>query len=489
MHGRLFTEETCSMINNVPEIERGTLFERLMVSPTIIQTRKLEVETHNFQTHCADNACLSYAVSALQSHEDMDESALAKIKTSLLSLSALKRLRKHSPVSRSYLQHLRVEDMENLRAYAREFSSRDKSSRCEESLACYSEICAWKDRLFLGFLSLVLPETTAEDGTESLETSRQAQEMFETFLESLKESSANRNCCLFSQLKDPERTGGLVVHGKPKPTAMTNTDGSSHEWRSKVASLLLESAQTSHETVIQQMQAICQDFETRCMKVEEPLAIVIQERDQFKQQLENSKNHNLESEDQARQSMELVSTLKKQIDVSAKQINEYSFQVEHLTDQVDALQTELDDTRRESQETIEVVRSKARNRELDLMATVAERDDLLEEQQIEIDAISKEREQFKETIDTASEHHRTLSLEYDTLRQEIARLQKESELERDTLRHEATKLQQVMDIRESTNTEKDNQIMALGSTTKDLRSENQMLKDQVSKRAPLSITF
>ncbi|OKL63033.1 hypothetical protein UA08_01932 [Talaromyces atroroseus] len=458
------SRDRCRITGDVPEIERETLLDRLM-------------------THCADNANLNhltYAISALEANGDVDDFFLARIRISLLCLSSLKRLRKHLPVSRSYMQHLRVEEARILRAYARGFAFRDASSQCEETLVCYSEVDAWKDRLFLEFLSLILSEAT-HDAEESIDASFNSQEFLEIFLGSLKQSSVKRSCCLFSQLREPERIGGFAVHGRSKPTLIANTEGPSREWRTKVASNLLESAQACHETVIQQMQAICQDFETRCMKVEEPLAVAFQERDQLKQQLEDSKCLNLELEAQARQSMELVDTLKKQIGESIKQVNEHSLQVEHLTEQVDALQTELDDTRKESQESIESVRLKARDRELDLMATVAERDDLLEEQQTEINSMSKERARFKEAMDSASEHHRTISRECDALRQAIARLQKEAAQERDTLRHEASKLQQVMEIRESTNVEKDNQIMALSSTAKDLRSENHMLKDKLDQ--------
>lgn len=403
---------------------------------------------------------------------------MSRIQLSVLFLSTLNKPTRNS-VSQMCLQHLSVEDMENIRAYVRGFSLRDGLARCEESIVCHSAIYACKDRLFLEFLSLVNSETATGRGVDTPEASFHPNELMESFLDSLKENTMKTNCCVYSKLKKPERMSELI-YAKTKTTVTINSDGSSREWRSKVASLLLDNAQASHETVLRQMEAICQDFETRCTKVEEPLAIAVQEGEELRRQLEHATQRNLELEEQARQSMELTNKLKKQIEDSTQQVNNYSFQIEHLTDQVDALQTELDDTRKQSQESIEAVRSKARDRELDLMATVAERDDLLEEQQIEIDGISRERAQFKETMDTASEHNRAISHECEALREEMARLQKDAVQERDTLRHEVTKLQQVMDIRESTNVEKDNRIVALSNTNQDLHCENQILKEKVS---------
>ena len=176
----------------------------------------------------------------------------------------------------------------------------------------------------------------------------------------------------------------------------------------------------------------------------------------------------------------MVNALKKQLDESIAQVRDYSFQIVHLTDQVDALQTELDTTRTEARDGMEMVKSKARDRELDLMATVAERDDLLEEQQLEIETVSKERTQLREAVDANAERHQAVSRDYENLRQEMARVQKDASQDCDMLRLEITKMQQVIEIRESTNIEKDNRIITLGETNKDLQNENQMLRDKVS---------
>ncbi|KUL85279.1 hypothetical protein ZTR_07956 [Talaromyces verruculosus] len=297
---------------------------------------------------------------------------------------------------------------------------------------------------------------------------------------SLQENAATSRLCFFSQLKEPERNG-CFSQKVAKTTAIDNTEGSSHEWRSKVANLLLENARTSHETVIQQMEAMLQDFENRCSNVEEPLAVAVREREELNQQLEASRHLNQQLEQQIRQSAEMVNALRKQLDESVAQVRDYSFQIVHLTDQVDALQTELDTARKEARDGIEMANSKARDRELDLMATVAERDDLLEEQQLEIEAVSKERAQLKEAVDAGAERHQAVSRDYDNLRQEMAQLQKDAAQDCDVLRHEVTKLQQVMEIGESTNVEKDNRIITLGETNKDLQNKNQMLKDKLEQ--------
>ncbi|KAI7973164.1 hypothetical protein EIK77_004441 [Talaromyces pinophilus] len=366
-----------------------------------------------------------------------------------------------------------------LRDYAQEFSTRKGPPRCEESHVCCTATSSERDKLFFEWLGCIHSAIDAE-GAESQKIFSCYHKLVDFFLKSLQENAATTRLCLFSQLKEPERNG-YFSQKVAKTTVIDNTEGSSHEWRSKVANLLIENARTSHETVIQQMEAMLQDFENRCSNVEEPLAVAVREREELNQQLEASRHLNQQLEQQIRQSAEMVNALRKQLDESIAQARDYSFQIAHLTDQVDAQQTELDTARKDARDGIEMANSKARDRELDLMATVAERDDLLEEQQLEIEAVSKERAQLKEALDAGAERHQALSRDYDNLRQEMAQLQKNAAQDCDVLRHEITKLQQVMEIRESTNVEKNNRIITLGETNKDLQNENQMLKDKLEQ--------
>lgn len=463
MREQLYTETTYNVMNAVPEMARDILFERLLV----------------YYDNEYLGLCLS-TIHGLGPDNDKYLPGLSKLRIRQLLVSTLRKSDKALNLRRSFLRRISESELSMgvLRDYAQEFSTRKGSPRCEDSHVCFIAISSQKDKLFFEWLSCIHSSIEAE-GAESQKIFSCYHGLFDFFLNSLKENAATSSHCFFSQLKEPERNG-YFSQKMTKTTVTENAEGSSHEWRSKVASLLLDNARVSHETIIQQMEAMLQDFENRCSNVEEPLAVALREREELHQQLEASRHLNQQLEEQVRQSAEMVNALRKQLDDSVAQIRDYSLQIVHLTDQVDALQTELDTTRKEAKDGIEMVNNKARDRELDLMATVAERDDLWEEQQIEIEAMSKERAQLQEAVDASTERHQAVSRDYDDLRQEMVQLQKDAAQDCDMLRHEITKLQQVMEIRESTNVEKDNRIITLGETNKDLQNESQMLKDKVS---------
>lgn len=461
MYQQLLTQTTYNVMNAIPELVKSILFERLLLH--------------------FDSKYLSLCFMSLHRLKDAtDFKGLKDLKIGQLLVSTLRNSEQATTFRRAFLKKVSESQvgMKILRDYATEFSSSSESSRCKESHICCTAISSQKDKLFLELLGCI-HSATDTNGTESPEILSCYHGLLGFFINSLRENALTSNHCLFSQLKEPERND-FFPQRLIKPVLLEKSDGSSHEWRSTVANFLMDNARTSHETIVQQMEAMLQDFENRCSNVEEPLAAAVREREELNQQLEATRHLNQQLEEQARQSAEMANALKEQLDESIAQVRDYSFQIVHLTDQVDALQTDLDITRKEARDGMEMVGSKARDRELDLMATVAERDDLLEEQQIEIEAVSKERTKLQEAVDANAERHQAVSRDYENLRQEMAQVQKDAAQDCDMLRHEITKMQQVMEIRESTNVEKDNRILALGETNKDLQNENQMLKDKVS---------
>lgn len=461
MYQRLLTQTTYHVMNAIPELVRDILLERLLV-------------------YC-ESKYLGFCFVSLHRLQDaIGFDGLKDLKIGQLLISTLRNSEQAANFRRAFLRKVSESQvsMRILRNYAQVFSTRSESSRCKESKLCCTAISSQQDKLFLELLGCI-QSTTNVNGAERPEIFSCYHGLLECFINSLRENTPTFHHCSFFQLKEPERNG-FFPQTRMKTVVMEKSDGASYEWRSRVTNLLVDNARTSHETIIQQMEAIIQDFENRCSNVEEPLAAVVREREELNQQLEASRHLNQQLEEQARQSAEMVNALKKQLDESIAQVRDYSFQIVHLTDQVDALQTELDTTRTEARDGMEMVKSKARDRELDLMATVAERDDLLEEQQLEIETVSKERTQLREAVDANAERHQAVSRDYENLRQEMARVQKDASQDCDMLRLEITKMQQVIEIRESTNIEKDNRIITLGETNKDLQNENQMLRDKVS---------
>jgi predicted nucleic acid-binding Zn-ribbon protein len=392
----------------------------------------------------------------------------------LLALSAIKKSDAHLSFVCSYLERLPTADEETLKAYIQTFCSGQGDYICETSPVCTAETRELKNQLFVELLSCFHSSAVAR--REAFPP--KSYDFILPFLDHMKDQGRKPKACPFAQARGPQRLGGLC-HKSTQPTLTEQTEGSSHEWRTKLAASLLENAQTSHQSIIQQMEAICRDLESRCVSIEKPLAAVAQERDELRRQLEEAREVNMKLESQALQSSEMISKLTSEKSQLAEKNMDYALQIEHLAEQVDALRNELDSAREESHDSIEMERTKACTRELDLMATVTERDDLLEEQQIEMDTVRQENAHLKERVDTISKRNEEISQERGALRAEVSKLQKEATQGREMLGNEVSRLHQLMDIRESTNAEKDNRIMALTDTNKDLSRELQSFKDRV----------
>lgn len=393
----------------------------------------------------------------------------------MLALSAIKKSDSHLSAACSYLERLPTADEVALKGYVQTFCSTQGDFLCVTSPVCTAATRALKNELSLELLTCFHSSAIACSEAVPLKS----HDLILSFFDRTKDQGRKANGCRFSQATGPERFGG-IFQKTVQPVTTIQMEGSSHEWRSKLAASLLENAQTSHQSIIQQVEAICQDCESRCASIEEPLSAVAQERDELRRQLEEAREVNMELESRALQSSEMISSLTSDKNQLAEMNRDYSLQVEHLTEQVDALQSELDSAREESQDSIETERTKARTRELDLMATVTERDDLLDEQEAEMNGVRRENANLKERLDYTSERNNEISQERDALHAEVSKLQKQAAQARETFEHEISRLRQVMDIRESTNTEKDNRIMALTDTNKDLSRELQSFKERVS---------
>lgn len=199
-----------------------------------------------------------------------------------------------------------------------------------------------------------------------------------------------------------------------------------------MADALLQNARISHEFIIQQVGEICRDLEHRCSDVEAPLRAVAEERDNLAAELEALKRRNRELEIQAEQSSHAISTLQQDIARLEKRATSASARAEELSARLAAAQKELEDVRRDSQESAQSEREKARTRELDLMATLTEREDQLEELQEEVRERTAENEELRRTLDALSKENAAGLETSAALRREISGLK--AALEAKTLR-------------------------------------------------------
>jgi chromosome segregation ATPase len=264
-----------------------------------------------------------------------------------------------------------------------------------------------------------------------------------SFMNTIKRRTSQQNVCGFAKRETLERFGGLPVQRVRGPSANLASIGSSKEWRTKMAELLVDNARDSHQYIVQQMEEICRDLEFRCHNVEAPLRAVSEERDNLQSQLEEVKRVNLELEVQMQQSSTLISDLRGDIVRFEEQANIASNRAENLAAQLATTERELDSSKQESQESAELERTKARTRELDLMATLTEREDQLDELQAEMQNLKRDFSNVKET------------------RENISKERNAAIQERDALRLEITKLKDSLNTKTTLCLDKDNQIQCL----------------------------
>ncbi|KAH8703721.1 hypothetical protein BGW36DRAFT_404049 [Talaromyces proteolyticus] len=431
---RLFAEGGFIILNQMSETTKYTLLRRVLA---------------HFDENELCNL-LSSSISTLAPGRMVEVADMAMLRVNILAFTAIRESDHHLSAVTSYLKRLPVADEKILKAY----------------MICVARNADLRKLLFIEILHCFQAISNV-GGATSLPVPSQSHDLVMSFLMCLKVGDGRSPLCRFSQNKHLERLTS-IIQNQTKDGSAVSSNGASHEWRSKLAASLLESAQNSHESIIQQMEAVCKDFEERCSTIKKPLAEVIQERDQIRRNLEHARQVNMELEGRALQDSQLVSSLTNDRDQLAESNRSYTLKLEGMAEKIDVLQNEIDSVREQSSNSVEAERIKARSRELDLMATVAERDDFLEEQEAQMDSLKRENLTLKEKLEKTSQQNLEISQKCDGLREEVVKTRKEAADEYDSHRLKISQFEQIMHMRDLVYEEKDARVLALSDANRDL---------------------
>ncbi|KAL1851940.1 hypothetical protein Plec18170_006243 [Paecilomyces lecythidis] len=267
------------------------------------------------------------------------------------------------------------------------------------------------------------------------------------------------NCSLSSS----SRSMSTITH--PSTYRARFQIGASNDWRTKIGQALIENAYSSHETVIHKIEEICRDMEYRCHNAEAPLRDVTDQRDQLASEVEALKRHNRELEIRVEQSSHATHTLQQEMAHLEEEAKKTSARSKDLETQLAAAQKELEDEKRDSQEYAASEREKARSKELDLIASLTEKEDQVEELQNELHDKSLENGRLRETVETVIENNTSGCELIASLRQEIGELQQ-------TLRNKT-----------SDNDRMDSEIREFSSHKERLQSERDDLQNKLEREA------
>jgi hypothetical protein len=319
-----------------------------------------------------------------------------KIKMAILLVKNLQKL-KPQPLVSSLTKYLSAAGKEELQSLLESFPIESHKPRCDGSTICYSAFSMMQNALFIELLTLcfMIGPRVCTDCHELTH----AIDLLPAFMARVNGKICSYHYCSFSRQKiwygsDPFHLPAA------KDVIETNPDsGASKNWRAKVTDSLIQNACVSHKTVTQAIEEICHDLEHRCKNVEGPLRVVVKERDKLSLELEAVTRCNRELESQRGKSSQLISGLDHNLATLEKKAKKASARADDLATRLSAMQKELGEKIRELQENADSDRERARSRELDLLATVTEKDDQLDELREELQSKAQENLSLIEKID------------------------------------------------------------------------------------------
>lgn len=226
------------------------------------------------------------------------------------------------------------------------------------------------------------------------------------------------NKCIFSGVEPWDSRVKFSLTGVPERGPTSRDD-----WRTGIAETLMLNSRMTHDNLIRKVEEVCFDLEQRCTTIEAPLRAVEEERDHIAVEAEQLQQQKSELEAQLQQASSTISQLKQEISHLETHARSTSARVEELSASLDAARKELEDQRRNSQETTNSEREKARTRELDLLASITERDDQIEELQEETRDLKEDNDALRQKLDTVSKEKGTALEHTIALKQDIVRLE------------------------------------------------------------------
>ncbi|GKZ81066.1 hypothetical protein AnigIFM56816_005577 [Aspergillus niger] len=275
------------------------------------------------------------------------------------------------------------------------------SSPCHGAHTCGVARSQLENELIYDFLSFylhaVLSQTTTQDTIAGNAT-------LQMFLAQNKQL-LHKHKCSFSET-EPIRTA------KTYPPLYVRGDlsgpSSRSDWRSSVSEALMLNARASNDSIMRKMEEVCYDLEQRCDNVEAPLRAMEQERNAISADAQHLQEQNSALELQLQQASDTIGRLRLEISRLETHAEAASIRAEELSATLDAARRDLADQKRESQDTMASEVEKARTRELDLIASITERDDQLEALQEEIMAQRTENTNLQNALGETSKEKLSL---------------------------------------------------------------------------------
>lgn len=256
------------------------------------------------------------------------------------------------------------------------FPWQQSESQCQGSIVCASQLCTMQNQLFICLLGAYstasLPQNIGDITMEYL-------------LKKVEQSLPNSRC-EFSTTR-PEHVRGCFVLSDNSRLSATYAN---RNWRASITNEFMRNAQATHDSMMRKIEDTCFDLERRCEDVEGPLRVVEEERDRYAQENEQLKERNERLDQELKQKTEEVEAARRR---SSEHLTEFGHehtrleqllqdQYSHrdeLMSSITTLQTKLQEQQQNYENDVDTEKERARSKELEMMATLTEKDDQIDE--------------------------------------------------------------------------------------------------------------
>ncbi|OJZ91310.1 hypothetical protein ASPFODRAFT_57491 [Aspergillus luchuensis CBS 106.47] len=295
------------------------------------------------------------------------------------------------------------------------FPRNHATSSCHGSQECGAARSQLENELIYDFLSFylhaLLSQTTTQDTIAGNAT-------LQMFLAQNKQLLHGQKC----SFSEAESSRAAKTYTTLNVREGVSAPSSRSDWRSSMSETLMLNARVSNDSLMREMEEVCYDLEQRCDDVEAPLRAMEQERNAISAEAQQLREQNGALELQVQQASDTMGGLRLEISRLETHAEAASIRAEELSATLDAARRDLEDQRREFQDNMASEVEKARTRELDLVASITERDDQLESLQDEMIAQRAENTNLQNALDEASKEKSSLIQTNDSLNQNLAGL-------------------------------------------------------------------
>ncbi|KAL8691924.1 MAG: hypothetical protein Q9218_002932 [Villophora microphyllina] len=177
-----------------------------------------------------------------------------------------------------------------------------------------------------------------------------------------------------NQPRKPYRVGLLESESTPDSRI------DSRQWRDSIIEILAQNAQHQHHTIVRTMGEICQDLERRCNEVERPLRDEEARSTRLRLDLQESKARVEALESHKYEQSMIMEGIEHEKSELAARVLELEGVQEELSDTLAASRQELNDTARQAADDVRSRADEASEHELIHTAAIAQKDEALEAQ-------------------------------------------------------------------------------------------------------------